>query len=104
MIFLFFLILVMLESPRWLVKAGRIDEARMILARLRGNGDPNDPTALEELQDIEAAIEHERQNSNRNGYLCMLTGRGSGKLHLGRRAQLSLWLMFLQAWLVPFCF
>jgi hypothetical protein len=31
----------------------------------------------------------------------MLTGRGSGKLHLERRVQLSLWLLFLQAWFVP---
>jgi len=79
------------------VKAGRIDEARMILGRLRGKGDRKDLKAFEELRKIVAAIELERQNSNRYGYISMLTRRVSGKLHLGRPVQLSLWLLFLQA-------
>lgn len=98
MVVLFFMILIMPESPRWLVKAGRIDEARVILGRLRGGGDPQDPRALEELQDIMGAVELERQTSSHNDYISMFIGRGSGKLHLGRRVQLSLWLLFLQAW------
>lgn len=40
MIFLFFMILVMPESPQWLIKAGRIEEAKMILEHLHGKGDP----------------------------------------------------------------
>jgi Sugar (and other) transporter len=94
------------ESPRWLVKSGRIDEARIILGRLRGNGNADDPAAKDELQDIINVVELERQATRLNSYWTVISGRGSGKLHLGRRTQLAIWLQFLQAWLVigyPFC-
>jgi hypothetical protein len=86
------------ESPRWLVKSGRIDEARIILGRLRGNGNPDDPVAKDELQEIINVVELERQTTRLNSYWTVISGRGSGKLHLGRRTQLAVWLQFLQAW------
>jgi len=92
------LLFFMPESPRWLVKVGRFEEAKIILGRLRGEGDPLHPEAVGEFEDIHGAVELERETGRRFNYWTMLTGRGSGKLHLERRVQLSLWLLFLQAW------
>ena len=96
------LLFFMPESPRWLVKVGRFEEAKIILGRLRGEGDPLHPEAVGEFEDIHGAVELERETGRRFNYWTMMTGRGSGKLHLERRVQLSLWLLFLQAWFVPF--
>lgn len=47
----FFLLLVIPNSPRWLVKAGRVDEARAVLARL------GEERVEEEVKDIIASLE-----------------------------------------------
>ncbi|KAK7181091.1 MFS monosaccharide transporter [Paraphaeosphaeria sporulosa] len=88
------------ESPRWLVKVGREDEARYVLSRLRGNvtGEEQEKTEAE-FQDIVTSVEIER--SGRKGpqsYFHMLFGIGSGKLHTGRRVQLVIWLQIMQEW------
>ena len=86
------------ESPRWLVKAGREDEARYILGRLRGNSGEDKENAELEFQDIVASCELERTNFRKQTYLHMLFGAGSGKLHTGRRVQLVVWLQIMQEW------
>ncbi|KAL0949206.1 hypothetical protein HGRIS_009284 [Hohenbuehelia grisea] len=45
------------ESPRWLIAAGRKDEARRILAKYHGNGDPDAPLVQLEWREFEEAIQ-----------------------------------------------
>jgi hypothetical protein len=82
------------ESPRWLVKMGREQEARYILGRLRGDA----VTAEAEFQDICNIAELEKTREFNTSYLAMITGRGSGDLHIGRRVQLVVWLQIMQEW------
>ena len=86
------------ESPRWLLKMGRAEEAREILGRLRSEtGDPEDPRAAAEFDDIVAVVALEKEHSKRNSYISMFFGRhDDGSLHIARRVQLSIWLQIVQ--------
>ena len=44
------------QSPRWLVKKGRADEAHKILAKYHANGDLDDPLVQLEMREIQAAV------------------------------------------------
>ncbi|ORX46983.1 general substrate transporter [Hesseltinella vesiculosa] len=48
------------ESPRWLVHRGRVDEARAVLIKYHGGGDPNSPLVEFELREIVTALEQEK--------------------------------------------
>jgi len=86
------------ESPRWLVKAGRKEEARYVLGRLRGSDAIGQGKADAEFNDICNVNELEKVAGNSTSYLSMLFGTGSGKLHTGRRVQLVIWLQIMQEW------
>jgi hypothetical protein len=98
LLFLFAIVWWFPESPRWLVKVGREDEARFVLGRLRGNDGDDAIQAEAEFQDIRSVSKLEKDAGNRTSYLSMLTGRGSGDLHTGRRVQLVVWLQIMQEW------
>ncbi|KAJ3481093.1 hypothetical protein NLI96_g7901 [Meripilus lineatus] len=87
------------ESPRWLLKVGRNEEARTILGRLRSeDGDPEAPQAVAEYEDIVAVVALEKEHSKRNTYFSMFFGLHDGNLHIARRVQLSIWLQIIQEW------
>jgi hypothetical protein len=48
------------ESPRWLAKVDRGDEAIKILANIQANGDVNDPLVVAEWEEITMTLEAER--------------------------------------------
>ena len=87
------------ESPRWLVKVGRKEEARYILGRLRGEDGEDVGKAEAEFQDIVNICQLEKDTAKQQSYFSMFFGIGSGKLHTGRRVQLVIWLQILQEWI-----
>lgn len=101
LLFLFGVIWFFPESPRWLCKVGRAEEARYILGRLRGE-EVNEKGVIRaevEFQEIQSIIALEEENSKQNSYWNMFFDFGnSGKLHTGRRVQLVIWLQIIQEW------
>ncbi|KAK8007743.1 GTP cyclohydrolase-2 [Apiospora arundinis] len=86
------------ESPRWLVKVGRDDEAQFILRRLRGSTGDDAVRADLEYHDIRNIAQLETKESKHNSYYHMFFNIGSGELHTGRRVQLVIWLQIIQEW------
>lgn len=94
---LFFLLagtLLIPESPRWLIKEGRREEAFEIICKIRGNDDPDHPDVRREYQEIITVVDMET-NSQSTNYFKMFFGIGSGDIHIGRRIQLAFWLQVL---------
>ncbi|KAI7879254.1 general substrate transporter [Lichtheimia hyalospora FSU 10163] len=81
------------ESPRWLCRVGREQEAIDILSSLRGDGDSAHPEVQKEYNQVMEAIELEGHEGEPS-YFSMLFKRDS--LNIPRRVHLSIWLQILQ--------
>jgi len=55
-IFLFFILFLLPESPRWLASKGRWDEAHHVVANVNAKGDLDDPSVLAELEEVKEAV------------------------------------------------
>ena len=81
------------ESPRWLAKVGRHEEAIDILSSLRGDGDPNNPEVQKEYNQVMEAIQLENEEGEPTYYGMLFH---YDKLNIPRRVHLSIWLQILQ--------
>src|ERR1700728_189028 len=70
------------ESPRWLGRKDRWDDARNVLALVHGKGNPNAPFVLTELKQIRDQIEFERNNANVT-YLELFKPNMINRTHIG---------------------
>ncbi|KXL50469.1 hypothetical protein M433DRAFT_158151 [Acidomyces richmondensis BFW] len=83
---LFFLMMLVPESPRWLARKDRWDDCHNVLARVHGNGDPNHPFVSAELQDIKEMCEYERKN-NEVSYLDLFRPKMINRTMIGVMTQ-----------------
>ncbi|KAH9892377.1 general substrate transporter [Xylariomycetidae sp. FL2044] len=63
-ILLYLGLIILPESPRWLAKKDRWEEAKDVLALVHGKGDPYAPIVAKEMAEIREMVEFERQNSD----------------------------------------
>ena len=63
-IFLFFAIMFLPESPRWLAKKDRWEDAERVIAMVHAKGNREHPWVRTELAEIRDVVEFERLNSD----------------------------------------
>lgn len=63
-VFLFFMLFLLPESPRWLAKQDRWEDAEKVLILVHGKGDPNNPFVRSEMREIREDVEFERHNAD----------------------------------------
>ena len=63
-IFLFFALMFMPESPRWLAKRDRWAEAECVIAMARAKGDTTHRWVRAELAEIRETVDFERRNAD----------------------------------------
>lgn len=81
-IFLFAAMLFLPESPRWLAKKDRWEEAVAVLALVHAKGDQNSPFVHKEMAEIREVVEFERANSDVT-YLELLKPGMINRTHIG---------------------
>jgi MFS family permease len=52
------------ESPRWLAKKDRWEDAAAVLTLVHGKGDPDSPFVAREMQEIRDVVEFDRNNAD----------------------------------------
>ncbi|KAL9615365.1 MAG: hypothetical protein Q9167_000193 [Letrouitia subvulpina] len=78
------------ESPRWLMKMGREDEARNVLKATR------DSDVEYELKGIKKVVKYELETSGANHYAAMLWPKDKYSRQLRWRVFLAVWLQIMQ--------
>ena len=63
-ILLFFGLMILPESPRWLARKDRWEDCLAVLTLVHGRGDPNSPFVQREYKEIKEMCEFERQNAD----------------------------------------
>lgn len=81
------------ESPRWLVSKDRTGEAKAMLTRYHGNGDPHSALVQEEFDQICSSIRAEADLKSSSGWSAFLRTRGD--MH---RLSICILLGFMQEW------
>jgi MFS family permease len=81
-IFLFGAMLFLPESPRWLAKKDRWEEAIQVLALVHAHGDPDSLFVAKEMAEIREVVEFERANSDVT-YMELLTPKMINRTHIG---------------------
>ncbi|KAL9623378.1 MAG: hypothetical protein Q9160_002271 [Pyrenula sp. 1 TL-2023] len=81
-IILFFGLLFLPESPRWLARKNRWEECHDVLTLVHGKGDPNAPLVAKELQDIREMWEFEKANADVS-YLELFKPGMLNRTHIG---------------------
>ncbi|KAK5199363.1 hypothetical protein LTR99_001404 [Exophiala xenobiotica] len=83
------------ESPRWLIKEDRHEEALRIITVLRGDGDPDHPDVRREYVEVVKTLEEDKKLADFNSYWRMATDFKKDGLHYGRRALLAFGIQML---------
>ncbi|KAL3462401.1 general substrate transporter [Aspergillus heterothallicus] len=91
----FLLVLIMPESPRWLVLRGRHEEAQHILARMMSTT-PEDPTVVNALNILDATVTHEREAESAATSNLLHYSRSQDRTQTLRRIALGAGLGFMQ--------
>jgi sugar porter (SP) family MFS transporter len=81
-VLLFLGLLFMPESPRWLAKKDRWEDAKAVLDLVHGRGDPNSPFVTRELAEIREVVDFERQNADVS-YLELFKPNMLNRTHIG---------------------
>ncbi|KUM62043.1 hypothetical protein ACN42_g5086 [Penicillium freii] len=63
-VLLFFGMMILPESPRWLARKDRWEECQSVLGLVHGKGDINSPFVIAEMQEIRDICEFERENKD----------------------------------------
>nr|GAT49251.1 predicted protein [Mycena chlorophos] len=88
-----FLVLLVPESPRYLVKKGKEAQALKTLAYYHADGDENDPLVRYEFEEIKAAMEYDRTVVANVGWKSLISSTGNLK-----RLRILIAIAFFSQW------
>ncbi|RMJ24011.1 glucose transporter [Aspergillus sp. HF37] len=86
-IFLFFGLIFLPESPRWLARKDRWEDCHRVLTIVHGKGDPNAPFVAREYEEIKAMCEFERNNADVS-YVELIKPNMIFRTHIGVATQI----------------